>query len=526
MEIASSPPRTLTSLSPLPDGAPLQASMACPTSSTATTNLSVLVPALVLVFNSAFKDTTSPCPLARLLEGVICLFLKPRQPPQELNSYRPITLLNCDTKLVMNIISHRLNRPLDYVIDVTQTAFLSGRDISDNVRYHLGLTARLQELGLPAWLLDSDLTKAYDTVDRSWLRMVATRLGFSSVGVVRWMEILMAGSTSIVRINGFLSSPFKTSNGLPQGSSLSCDAWVIAFEPLLSRLNSLALNGRLLTFPLPQPPPPPPALLPTPRPQPYPPSPPASPAPPSSAFADDCRVLLLHPDTEGVVSVKQSFDISAMAGLPSQSVPKTVLSLLYHPPESPLPDTLNPLLHEHHPLTGYRLSKPDDICISLGVPYASDPSAAVDAAFGNMAGSMTASALRWMDLDPCLFGRVHAANQCLASKAVYQMSFLAPDPDRHLAPMQRAVARLAATTRRAEEASPFPTHLFPAQHVAFLPRLAGGLGLMDLSAASLAMLAKPIWLLFSYSRHPSRPLFRHEVAASLLLTSLLAPIIG
>ena len=111
---------------------------------------------------------------------------------------------------------------MDYVIDVVQSAFLSGRDISDNVRYHLGLAARLKELGIPAWLLDSDLTKAYDTVDRSWLRMVATRLGFSSVGVVRWLEILMAGSSSIVRINGFLSSqlfhPFSDQPSLASAS--------------------------------------------------------------------------------------------------------------------------------------------------------------------------------------------------------------------------------------------------------------------------------------------------------------------
>ena len=476
----------------------------------------IIVPALVYVFNSAFKDTTSPCPLAQLLTGVICLFLKPRQPHQELNSYRPITLLNCDAKLVMHIISNRLNRPLDYVIDIAQSAFLPGRDISDNVRYHLGIAARLRELGLPAWLLDSDLTKAYDTVDRSWLRMVATRLGFSSVGVVRWLEILMAGSESKVRINGFLSTNFPSSNGLPQGSSLSCGAWIIAFEPLLSRLNSLALNGRLLSFPLPPPPLHPPVLLP---PSPLlPPTPPCCPppAPPSTAYADDCRVILLNPDTEGVVSVQQTFALASMAGLPSQSIPKTILSLIHLPPDTPLPNTLNPSLHEHHPLTGYRLTKMDDVCISLGVPSSSDPSNSVDSAYGHMAASMSSSALRWMDLDPCLFGRIHAANQCLASKAVYQMSFHAPDPDRHLIPMQRAVSRLAAATRRAEEEVPFPSHLFPGQHIAFLPRSAGGLGLMDLSAASLAMLSKPIWLLFSYSRHPSRHLLRHEIASSIL----------
>ena len=69
------------------------------------------------------------------------------------------------------------------------------------------------------------------------------------------------------------------------------------------------------------------------------------------------------------------------------------------------------------------------------MPSASDPLAAVDSAYGHMAASMSTNALHWMDLDPSLPGRVHAANQCLASKAVYQMSFLAPDPDRYLIPI-------------------------------------------------------------------------------------------
>ena len=112
--------------------------------------------------------------MAALLKGLICLLHKLGQPLDELLGYRPITLLNCDVKLVMYIIANRLNRPLDYVIDITQSAFLSGRDISDN----LGMAARFRELGIPAWLLDSDLTKAYDSVDRSWLSTVAVRLGF------------------------------------------------------------------------------------------------------------------------------------------------------------------------------------------------------------------------------------------------------------------------------------------------------------------------------------------------------------
>ena len=68
----------------------------------------VMLPVLLKVFNAAFLASDTDQPLARLLRGVICLILKPGQPPEELTSYRPITLLNCDAKLVMLVMSNRL----------------------------------------------------------------------------------------------------------------------------------------------------------------------------------------------------------------------------------------------------------------------------------------------------------------------------------------------------------------------------------------------------------------------------------
>ena len=202
--------------------------------------------------------------------------------------------------------------------------------------------------------------------------------------------------------------------------------------------------------------------------------------------------------------------------MPTLSIPKTVFLLLHRPDGYALPDTLNPILNTIHPPTGFRLAHHDRVSRSLGVPFSSNFKDSIDDAYSTMAPRMSAAAQRWTDLDPCLWGRVHAANQCIASKAVYQQGFLPPHPIRHSLPMQRAVQRLAASTRRAEEATPFPHALYPGQQYAFLPRREGGLGLLDMQAASLAMLAKPIWQLFTYSSHPSRILLRHEVSSSLI----------
>ena len=49
---------------------------------------------------------------------------------RSLANYRPITLLNADIKLLMLIMSAQLQRPLDYLIDISQSAFLTGKDIA------------------------------------------------------------------------------------------------------------------------------------------------------------------------------------------------------------------------------------------------------------------------------------------------------------------------------------------------------------------------------------------------------------
>ena len=257
-----------------------------------------LTPILRRVYNAAFVDRSQDSPLSPLLQGTICLFPKSGQAPNQLASYRPITLLNCDLKIILLVMANRLQRPLDYVIDVTQSAFLRGRDISDNIRYHLGLVARLKELGLPGWLLHSDLTKAYDTADRGWLLKTMTSMGFECSGIVRWCQILMNGSTARVRVNGFLTTAFPTTSGLPQGGALSCDQWVILFQPFISFLNHERSNGRLHSFALPS----------------------GDPAPTSLSFADDAKVLVQDPETEGPV-IKAAFQLAALAGLPEQSLP-------------------------------------------------------------------------------------------------------------------------------------------------------------------------------------------------------------
>jgi hypothetical protein len=424
-------------------------------------------------------------PLAPLLLGVICLLHKPRQPDDEVSSYRPITLLNCDVKLVMLVMANRLQLPLEYLIDISQSAFLRGRDICDNVRYNFGLAARLAELGLPGWLLHSDLTKAYDSVNRGWLTKVLLTMGLKDAGIVRWTRILLNGSEAKVRVNGFFTAKFPVTSSLAQGSAVSCVHWLVVMQPFVSYLNQLASQGRMPTLALPG----------------------DVPAPAATSFADDNHALVLDPDGEGALLLKEAFGMFRKAGGPALSVVKTTLCPLV----SDGRQTMDPAVHTHHLATGFRLRPADQVPRLLGVPFTTVAAVQATEAFGNMAGKIAAAGASWVPLLLNQTGRVHVARQCLASKPVYQANAAVPRPQ-DLVAMQQVINRFVARSGKKEEETPFAHRLFPNQRTMFLPADRGGVGLPHLESHFSAMVAKTAWLLFRHTQHPWQVLFRHETA--------------
>ena len=458
------------------------------------------LPVIKAVFNGAFlaarqhiadhpgEDIRHHSPLSRLLISVICLLYKgDGKPRDELEEgYRPITLLDCDVKIVMLVISSRLQLPLDFLIDDTQSAYISGRDIGDNVRYHLGLATRLQELGSPAWLLYSDLSKAYDKTDRMLLFRLMRSMGFRASGVTLWCRLLLNGSSACVRVNGFFSSSFAIKSNIPQGSSLSCMQWVIVAQLAFSVLSREQLNGRLSSFPLPS----------------------GAPAPPACAYADDITAPVLQPEELKPV-VKDAFDRLAKAGLPEQSVPKTGLQHLC----GDRPPSMDPGLHNTHLPTGYRIFNAAESADlrHLGVPMAPHLHIRQKAAFSNMRGKIIAAARTWSHVQSTRIGLAHVANQSLLSKPVYQALFHLPSEEQRQE-IQTTVNRFVANAPRPEERGPNSSCLFPSAKVCSLHPQQGGLGILDVEAQFPSLIAKPCWRVFSYSHHPWADLFGNEVA--------------
>ena len=178
------------------------------------------------------------------------LLYKGRGTRSDPNSYRPITLLNTDAKLLGKTLATRWGRPLSTVIDTTQTAFLPNRWIGDNVLSHLDEVDFLDRQKGPGCLVFFDFSKAYDKLDRDWVLKSMHSLGFGS-RATRWVSLLHNNMQARVRYNGWLSPEFSIDSGLAQGSPLSPLLYVAAAQPLAAHLRARAHQGvfRTLSFP-------------------------------------------------------------------------------------------------------------------------------------------------------------------------------------------------------------------------------------------------------------------------------------
>ena len=454
----------------------------------------LLGPLLVALLEEVFQDPEARLP-ADLTKGRISLLHKPGKDRTLPESYRPITLLNVDYKLLAKAVSRRLGPALNTVVDDTQTAFLPERWIGDNVSAHLEEMDYLREVGEPGVIVFLDFEKAFDRVDRAWLGLCLSRLGFGP-HMQRWVMLLHANTSARITVNGYFTRTFPILSGVFQGSPLSPLLYVASTQPMSAHARALSRRGGVEAISMPD----------------------GRPAPLMHLHADDTS---LH--TRTLAGLEQL--MATTLHLHCQATSARLQPAKCQGLQLGVPIPFSGI----HAPTSVPFVGPGQSIKHLGILHGHDGSGEAGHMYEGLLKRMRSRVGVWCQRNLSQVGRVHVAKQVLVSMLTYLAGFI-PPPPAHLSQLLALVHTFIASNRLADPSEAVRCSLYPRRAVCMLPEKAGGLGMPNILAHINSLQAKLVsrwleperltwkcffdqWLLRSkdwMDAHPGVPMRRHD----------------
>ncbi|XP_030046348.1 zinc finger protein 721-like [Microcaecilia unicolor] len=332
-----------------------------------------LAPLLADLFNLSGKGEALP---ASMLEAWIAVLPKPNKDHTDCGSYRPISVLNADVKILAKVLANRLAPLLPAVIHPDQVGFVAYRKASDNTRRVVDLMYLAKKMKKPLCLLSLDAEKAFDRVHWPFMYKVMEAFGVGPQ-FRGWIQAFYESPKACIRVNGGNSATIPLHRGTRQGCPLSPLLFAMVMEPFATRLRNnpdisgLSIGGREHKL---------------------------------SLFADDLLLFVTRPLTTFPGLLGEIEEFSTVSGFKVNMSKSEVLNVS-------LPEELVGTLR-----STYAFRWADRSIRYLGVNLTARLSELFAVNYKGLAGTLTEDLGRWGDLDLSWFGRIAACGKSLSTK--------------------------------------------------------------------------------------------------------------
>ncbi|CAI5465299.1 unnamed protein product [Closterium sp. Yama58-4] len=202
-------------------------------------------------FMKLVADFSESAVLPTSAKDAVTILLHKKGGRDQIENYRPITLLSSVYKVLAWVVADRIKKVLHEVISTEQYGFLPGRRLSDAVGLVADVIEAAKHKDEDWYILLVDFKKAFDSVSRSFLFGVLEKMGFPHRSI-RWIQGLHENTTTSLLINGWMGDAVEVVSGVRQGCPLAPYLFLCAVEPLAqdaaSRNLGLTGEGRRLAY--------------------------------------------------------------------------------------------------------------------------------------------------------------------------------------------------------------------------------------------------------------------------------------
>ena len=147
------------------------------------------------------------------LNSIFLALIPKRDKPINFADYRPISLCNLLYKMISKVVAVRLKPFLDTHISKEQYGFLKNRQIVEPIGILQETLHSVKTKNSCALILKLDLVKAFDRVNRSFIRLILIQIGVP-LQAVNWIMGYLSSANFVVLINGTPSKFFSATRGI------------------------------------------------------------------------------------------------------------------------------------------------------------------------------------------------------------------------------------------------------------------------------------------------------------------------